>query len=228
MSLVLPAGQCHAYGAGRPPEPAPLSPLHPSAGACAAEAVTPSSPPGSLSSTDKADQKMVDIAEQLGLSWAGESAPDGSEDAQHSSESGPLGGLGTGRRVERICFWLSRELGPDAAGAHAARPSSSGRLASPPRARNCERSAALRRAFLQRGVRSHARARIPGSYVLLLLRGPSTVAAVTHPAAEPVLLLRKRHCPSPCSCSLCCVQLRVTRGIPCWVWLMPSRQPWPF
>ncbi|NXL32664.1 ANK1 protein, partial [Glaucidium brasilianum] len=29
-----------------------------------------SSPPGSLSSTDKADQKMVDIAEQLGLSWA--------------------------------------------------------------------------------------------------------------------------------------------------------------
>ncbi|NXJ84813.1 ANK1 protein, partial [Trogon melanurus] len=33
-------------------------------------AVTPSSPPGSLSSTDKADQKMVDIAEQLGLSWA--------------------------------------------------------------------------------------------------------------------------------------------------------------
>ncbi|NXC90567.1 ANK1 protein, partial [Cercotrichas coryphoeus] len=33
-------------------------------------AVTPSAPPGSLSSTDKADQKMVDIAEQLGLSWA--------------------------------------------------------------------------------------------------------------------------------------------------------------
>ncbi|NWS86682.1 ANK1 protein, partial [Toxostoma redivivum] len=32
--------------------------------------VTPSSPPGSLSSTDKADQKMVDIAEHLGLSWA--------------------------------------------------------------------------------------------------------------------------------------------------------------
>ncbi|NXU19042.1 ANK1 protein, partial [Pardalotus punctatus] len=32
--------------------------------------VTPSSPAGSLSSTDKADQKMVDIAEQLGLSWA--------------------------------------------------------------------------------------------------------------------------------------------------------------
>ncbi|NWW87510.1 ANK1 protein, partial [Rhynochetos jubatus] len=30
----------------------------------------PSSLPGSLSSTDKADQKMVDIAEQLGLSWA--------------------------------------------------------------------------------------------------------------------------------------------------------------
>ncbi|NXX27420.1 ANK1 protein, partial [Nicator chloris] len=29
-----------------------------------------SSPPGSLSSTDKAEQKMVDIAEQLGLSWA--------------------------------------------------------------------------------------------------------------------------------------------------------------
>ncbi|NXN62769.1 ANK1 protein, partial [Himantopus himantopus] len=39
------------------------------AGPCAAETVTPSSP-GSLSSTDKADQKMVDIAEQLGLSWA--------------------------------------------------------------------------------------------------------------------------------------------------------------
>ncbi|NXI62274.1 ANK1 protein, partial [Anseranas semipalmata] len=35
-----------------------------------AGAVTPSSPPGSLSSTDRADQKMVDIAEQLGLSWA--------------------------------------------------------------------------------------------------------------------------------------------------------------
>ncbi|NWS43653.1 ANK1 protein, partial [Probosciger aterrimus] len=34
------------------------------------EAVIASSPPGSLSSTDKADQKMVDIAEQLGLSWA--------------------------------------------------------------------------------------------------------------------------------------------------------------
>ncbi|NXB66808.1 ANK1 protein, partial [Struthidea cinerea] len=34
------------------------------------EAVTPFSSPGSLSSTDKADQKMVDIAEQLGLSWA--------------------------------------------------------------------------------------------------------------------------------------------------------------
>ncbi|NWS57994.1 ANK1 protein, partial [Chunga burmeisteri] len=33
-------------------------------------AVIASSPPGSLSSTDKADQKMVDIAEQLGLSWA--------------------------------------------------------------------------------------------------------------------------------------------------------------
>ncbi|NXE14083.1 ANK1 protein, partial [Lophotis ruficrista] len=31
---------------------------------------SPSSPPGSLSSTDKPDQKMVDIAEQLGLSWA--------------------------------------------------------------------------------------------------------------------------------------------------------------
>ncbi|NXO01500.1 ANK1 protein, partial [Rhinopomastus cyanomelas] len=30
----------------------------------------PPSPPGSLGSTDKADQKMVDIAEQLGLSWA--------------------------------------------------------------------------------------------------------------------------------------------------------------
>ncbi|NXK27636.1 ANK1 protein, partial [Arenaria interpres] len=35
-----------------------------------AETVAPSSPSGSLSSTDKADQKMVDIAEQLGLSWA--------------------------------------------------------------------------------------------------------------------------------------------------------------
>ncbi|NXF31547.1 ANK1 protein, partial [Nyctibius bracteatus] len=35
-----------------------------------AEAVTLSSPPGSLGSMDKADQKMVDIAEQLGLSWA--------------------------------------------------------------------------------------------------------------------------------------------------------------
>ncbi|NWV78993.1 ANK1 protein, partial [Dasyornis broadbenti] len=34
------------------------------------EAVTLSSLPGSLSSADKADQKMVDIAEQLGLSWA--------------------------------------------------------------------------------------------------------------------------------------------------------------
>ncbi|NXC41475.1 ANK1 protein, partial [Penelope pileata] len=33
-------------------------------------AVILSSPPGSLSSTDRADQKMVDIAEQLGLSWA--------------------------------------------------------------------------------------------------------------------------------------------------------------
>ncbi|NXO18094.1 ANK1 protein, partial [Oriolus oriolus] len=32
--------------------------------------VTSFSSPGSLSSTDKADQKMVDIAEQLGLSWA--------------------------------------------------------------------------------------------------------------------------------------------------------------
>ncbi|NXG68753.1 ANK1 protein, partial [Baryphthengus martii] len=52
------------------PTPAPLPPLHPSARPCAAEAVTPSSPPGSLSSTDKADQKVVDIAEQLGLSWA--------------------------------------------------------------------------------------------------------------------------------------------------------------
>uniref|UniRef100_A0A8C9NWX8 Ankyrin-1 n=1 Tax=Serinus canaria TaxID=9135 RepID=A0A8C9NWX8_SERCA len=37
---------------------------------CTKVTVTPSSPPGSLSSTDKADQKMVDIAEQLGLSWA--------------------------------------------------------------------------------------------------------------------------------------------------------------
>ncbi|NWU24553.1 ANK1 protein, partial [Dyaphorophyia castanea] len=34
------------------------------------EAVTSFSSAGSLSSTDKADQKMVDIAEQLGLSWA--------------------------------------------------------------------------------------------------------------------------------------------------------------
>ncbi|NWI42348.1 ANK1 protein, partial [Picathartes gymnocephalus] len=34
------------------------------------KAVTPSSLPGSLSTMDKADQKMVDIAEQLGLSWA--------------------------------------------------------------------------------------------------------------------------------------------------------------
>ncbi|NXN33520.1 ANK1 protein, partial [Nycticryphes semicollaris] len=34
------------------------------------EIVASSSPSGSLSSTDKADQKMVDIAEQLGLSWA--------------------------------------------------------------------------------------------------------------------------------------------------------------
>ncbi|NXL90383.1 ANK1 protein, partial [Alectura lathami] len=33
-------------------------------------AVTPSCPPGSLSSSDRADQKMIDIAEQLGLSWA--------------------------------------------------------------------------------------------------------------------------------------------------------------
>uniref|UniRef100_A0A8B9GR39 Ankyrin 1 n=1 Tax=Amazona collaria TaxID=241587 RepID=A0A8B9GR39_9PSIT len=37
---------------------------------CSKVTVTPSSPPGSLSGTDKADQKMVDIAEQLGLSWA--------------------------------------------------------------------------------------------------------------------------------------------------------------
>ncbi|NWI63121.1 ANK1 protein, partial [Todus mexicanus] len=43
-----------------------LAPLGP----CTAEAMTPFSPPGSLSSTDKADQKIVDIAEQLGLSWA--------------------------------------------------------------------------------------------------------------------------------------------------------------
>ncbi|NXD65143.1 ANK1 protein, partial [Eolophus roseicapillus] len=48
----------------------PLSLPHAGAGPCAAEAVIASSPPGSLSSTDKADQKMVDIAEQLGLSWA--------------------------------------------------------------------------------------------------------------------------------------------------------------
>ncbi|NXJ16204.1 ANK1 protein, partial [Odontophorus gujanensis] len=40
-------------------------PPHPTAGA-----VTPSVSPGSLSSTDRADQKMIDIAEQLGLSWA--------------------------------------------------------------------------------------------------------------------------------------------------------------
>ncbi|NWQ80603.1 ANK1 protein, partial [Columbina picui] len=45
------------------------SPSPPGARLFAAKAVTPSSP-GSLSSTDKADQKMVDIAEQLGLSWA--------------------------------------------------------------------------------------------------------------------------------------------------------------
>ncbi|NXC59598.1 ANK1 protein, partial [Aleadryas rufinucha] len=49
---------------------APHSPHHSGAEPCAAEAVTPFSSPGSLSSTDKADQKMVDIAEQLGLSWA--------------------------------------------------------------------------------------------------------------------------------------------------------------
>ncbi|NWX38141.1 ANK1 protein, partial [Notiomystis cincta] len=48
----------------------PHSPHHSAARPCAAEAVTSSSSPGSLSSTDKADQKMVDIAEQLGLSWA--------------------------------------------------------------------------------------------------------------------------------------------------------------
>ncbi|NWW28214.1 ANK1 protein, partial [Falcunculus frontatus] len=48
----------------------PHSPHHSGAEPCAAEAVTPFSSPGSLSSTDKADQKMVDIAEQLGLSWA--------------------------------------------------------------------------------------------------------------------------------------------------------------
>ncbi|NWH77363.1 ANK1 protein, partial [Piaya cayana] len=35
-----------------------------------AATVAPSSPPGSLSSTDKTEQKMFDIAEQLGLSWA--------------------------------------------------------------------------------------------------------------------------------------------------------------
>ncbi|NWH68685.1 ANK1 protein, partial [Geococcyx californianus] len=41
--------------------------IHP----CRAQGIaTPSSPPGSLSSSDKAEQKMVDIAEQLGLSWA--------------------------------------------------------------------------------------------------------------------------------------------------------------
>ncbi|NXU40261.1 ANK1 protein, partial [Drymodes brunneopygia] len=51
-------------------KPAPPSPHHSGAGPCTAESVAPSSPPGSLSSTDKADQKMVDIAEQLGLSWA--------------------------------------------------------------------------------------------------------------------------------------------------------------
>ncbi|NWZ53714.1 ANK1 protein, partial [Haliaeetus albicilla] len=51
-------------------KPAPLPHPHRSAGPCTAETVAPSSPPGSLSSTDKADQKMVDIAEQLGLSWA--------------------------------------------------------------------------------------------------------------------------------------------------------------
>ncbi|NWS74850.1 ANK1 protein, partial [Crotophaga sulcirostris] len=51
-------------------KPAPPSSPRPGAGPSAAEAATPSSPPGSLSSTDKAEQKMVDIAEQLGLSWA--------------------------------------------------------------------------------------------------------------------------------------------------------------
>ncbi|NXH91049.1 ANK1 protein, partial [Edolisoma coerulescens] len=45
-------------------------PSHSGAEPCTAETVTPFSSPGSLSSTDKADQKMVDIAEQLGLSWA--------------------------------------------------------------------------------------------------------------------------------------------------------------
>ncbi|NXD57603.1 ANK1 protein, partial [Corvus moneduloides] len=48
----------------------PCSPHRSGAEPCTAEAVTPFSSPGSLSSTDKADQKMVDIAEQLGLSWA--------------------------------------------------------------------------------------------------------------------------------------------------------------
>lgn len=61
------------------------SPHH--SGALCSSAVTLSSPPGSLSSMDKADQKMVDIAEQLGLSWAGESTPDSSEGAQHSLAS---------------------------------------------------------------------------------------------------------------------------------------------
>uniref|UniRef100_A0A8B9GJW2 Ankyrin 1 n=1 Tax=Amazona collaria TaxID=241587 RepID=A0A8B9GJW2_9PSIT len=48
----------------------PCSKVSARAPQASALSVTPSSPPGSLSGTDKADQKMVDIAEQLGLSWA--------------------------------------------------------------------------------------------------------------------------------------------------------------
>uniref|UniRef100_A0A8C3JVV7 Ankyrin 1 n=1 Tax=Calidris pygmaea TaxID=425635 RepID=A0A8C3JVV7_9CHAR len=59
--------------AGKPAAPclsSPLPPPHPGGRPCTAETVAPASLSGSLSSTDKADQKMVDIAEQLGLSWA--------------------------------------------------------------------------------------------------------------------------------------------------------------
>ncbi|NXW92558.1 ANK1 protein, partial [Alopecoenas beccarii] len=58
------AGALGGGGGARP------SPQAQEAALALTRAVTPSSPPGSLSSTDKADQKMVDIAEQLGLSWA--------------------------------------------------------------------------------------------------------------------------------------------------------------
>ncbi|NWZ31856.1 ANK1 protein, partial [Asarcornis scutulata] len=56
-------------GCAESPQPVPLSLPTPVQGPVQLE-LTPSSPPGSLSSTDRADQKMVDIAEQLGLSWA--------------------------------------------------------------------------------------------------------------------------------------------------------------